>query len=127
MARIWILGGGLIGCGWAAAFAGGGHEVTVIDPAPGLAERLARVWGEGQQVVAPGSNAVQQQHELAGRPARGRAPAPRRATPWLRTFRQDVGTLLRHSIFSFLAFPGSSSPGQGAAIEPAPPARRVLG
>ena len=38
MARIWILGGGLIGCGWAAAFAGAGHEVTVIDPDPAVAD-----------------------------------------------------------------------------------------
>ncbi|NPD16342.1 hydrogenase [Xinfangfangia sp. D13-10-4-6] len=52
MARIWILGGGLVGCGWAAAFAGGGHQVVVIDPAPELATRLARVWAEGQQALA---------------------------------------------------------------------------
>ncbi len=32
MARVWILGGGLIGCGWAAAFAGAGHIVTVVIP-----------------------------------------------------------------------------------------------
>lgn len=48
MARIWILGGGLIGCGWAATFAGGGHQVTVIDPDPALPQRLSRVWDEGR-------------------------------------------------------------------------------
>lgn len=42
--RVWILGGGLIGGGWAAAFAGAGHNVTVIDPDPELPARLANQW-----------------------------------------------------------------------------------
>ena len=45
MARVMVLGGGLIGCGWAAAFAGAGHETWVVDPDPATAERLAGVWG----------------------------------------------------------------------------------
>ncbi|NPD16974.1 hydrogenase [Xinfangfangia sp. D13-10-4-6] len=32
MANVWILGGGLIGAGWAAAFVQAGHQVLVIDP-----------------------------------------------------------------------------------------------
>lgn len=42
--RVWILGGGLIGGGWAAAFAGAGHDVTVIDPDANAPARLARQW-----------------------------------------------------------------------------------
>ncbi|WP_372053371.1 3-hydroxyacyl-CoA dehydrogenase NAD-binding domain-containing protein (plasmid) [Tistrella mobilis] len=51
MARIWILGGGLIGCGWAAAFAGAGHEVTVIDPDPAVADRIATVQAQALPVL----------------------------------------------------------------------------
>ena len=51
MARIWILGGGLIGCGWAAAFAGAGHDVTVIDPDPAVADRIATVQAQALPVL----------------------------------------------------------------------------
>lgn len=44
MARVWILGSGLIGGGWAASFAAGGHDVTVIDPDPTAAPRLEVLW-----------------------------------------------------------------------------------
>ncbi len=42
--KVWILGSGLIGGGWAAAFAGAGHQVTVIDPDPKAEARLAELW-----------------------------------------------------------------------------------
>jgi carnitine 3-dehydrogenase len=42
--RVWVLGGGLIGGGWAATFAAAGHDVTVIDPAADAPIRLARQW-----------------------------------------------------------------------------------
>ena len=49
--RVWILGGGLIGGGWAAAFAGAGHDVTVIDPDPAAPARLARQWQAAFEVM----------------------------------------------------------------------------
>lgn len=51
MARILVLGGGLIGCGWAAAFAGAGHAVYVADPDPKTADRLAETWAAAQPVL----------------------------------------------------------------------------
>lgn len=47
--RIWILGGGLIGAGWAAIWAAAGHHVTVIDPDPG---HLAAHWPSALAGVA---------------------------------------------------------------------------
>lgn len=52
MSRIWVLGGGLIGCGWATAFAGAGHEVTLIDPSPAVEARLQQTWSSGRDVLA---------------------------------------------------------------------------
>lgn len=52
MARVLILGGGLIGAGWAAAFAGGGHQATVADPDPEAGVRVAQVWQAAQPVMA---------------------------------------------------------------------------
>lgn len=52
MARILVLGGGLIGCGWAAAFSGAGHGVHVADPDPKTAKRLADTWQAAQPVLA---------------------------------------------------------------------------
>lgn len=52
MARVMVLGGGLIGCGWAAAFTGAGHETWVVDPDPATAERLAGVWEAARPVMA---------------------------------------------------------------------------
>ncbi|TAA52816.1 3-hydroxyacyl-CoA dehydrogenase NAD-binding domain-containing protein [Shinella sp. JR1-6] len=51
MANVWILGGGLIGCGWAVAFAGAGHKTVVIDPDPATEDRLAATWSTGRPVV----------------------------------------------------------------------------
>ncbi|MFT4149491.1 MAG: 3-hydroxyacyl-CoA dehydrogenase NAD-binding domain-containing protein [Paracoccaceae bacterium] len=42
--RVWILGSGLIGGGWALVFAAAGHEVTVIDPDPQAPARLAALF-----------------------------------------------------------------------------------
>ncbi|WP_054301524.1 3-hydroxyacyl-CoA dehydrogenase family protein [Gemmobacter sp. LW-1] len=45
MATVWVLGGGLIGAGWAAAFGLAGHAVQVIDPDMAAAQaRLDEVW-----------------------------------------------------------------------------------
>lgn len=45
MAVVWVMGGGLIGAGWAAAFGLSGHEVQVIDPDTAAAgARLDEVW-----------------------------------------------------------------------------------
>jgi len=53
MARVWVLGGGLIGCGWAAAFAGAGHDVAVVDPdATVVAPRLAATWEAARPALA---------------------------------------------------------------------------
>lgn len=52
MVRVLVMGGGLIGCGWAAAFAGGGHDVVVCDPDPDVARRLDDVWRDAQPVMA---------------------------------------------------------------------------
>ena len=41
---VWILGGGLIGCGWAVSWAVGRYAVTVIDPDPTAGVRLAQLW-----------------------------------------------------------------------------------
>ena len=51
MARVMVLGGGLIGCGWAAAFGGTGHEAWVVDPDPETGLRLEEVWAEAQPVM----------------------------------------------------------------------------
>ena len=51
MAKVWIIGGGLIGCGWAAAFAGAGHAVCVIDPDPETADRLEQTWQRAFPVI----------------------------------------------------------------------------
>lgn len=52
MSTVWILGGGLIGAGWAAVFAASGARVVVIDPAPGVAERLAELWPRAFSAMA---------------------------------------------------------------------------
>lgn len=52
MARILVIGGGLIGCGWAAAFAGAGHDVVVSDPDPKVSLRLDELWRAAQPVMA---------------------------------------------------------------------------
>jgi carnitine 3-dehydrogenase len=52
MTQILVIGGGLIGCGWAAAFAGAGHDVCVADPDVNVADRLAQTWKAAQPVMA---------------------------------------------------------------------------
>lgn len=52
MTRIAVLGGGLIGAGWAAAFASAGHDVVVLDPDPASADRLNDCWQQAQAVLA---------------------------------------------------------------------------
>lgn len=52
MARIWILGGGVIGTGWAVAYGAAGHEALVIDPAPDSAAALRAAWDEAQPALA---------------------------------------------------------------------------
>lgn len=49
--QVWVLGGGLIGGGWAVAFAAAGHDVTVIDPAEGAPARLASQWRNALAVM----------------------------------------------------------------------------
>jgi 3-hydroxyacyl-CoA dehydrogenase len=51
MANILVIGGGLIGCGWAAAYAGTGHDVVVVDPDVLVADRLEQVWKAAQPVM----------------------------------------------------------------------------
>lgn len=51
MAQILVIGGGLIGCGWAAAFAGAGHDVAVVDPDVMVADRLEQTWQAAQPVM----------------------------------------------------------------------------
>lgn len=61
MARVWVLGGGLIGAGWAAAFVAGGHEVQVIDPdteasrarVESILARMTEVVGLPETVIPP--------------------------------------------------------------------------
>ncbi|WP_367716609.1 3-hydroxyacyl-CoA dehydrogenase NAD-binding domain-containing protein [Nitratireductor sp. GISD-1A_MAKvit] len=50
-APVLIVGGGTIGCGWAAAFAAAGHPVQVYDPAPETAGRLALLWKKALPVL----------------------------------------------------------------------------
>ncbi|MFN7004185.1 MAG: 3-hydroxyacyl-CoA dehydrogenase NAD-binding domain-containing protein [Roseinatronobacter sp.] len=66
--RIWVLGGGLIGGGWAVAFAAAGHDVTVIDPAESAPARLSTLWQTAIPVM-----------ERAGIPAPRRMPEVRPA------------------------------------------------
>ncbi|WP_244615009.1 3-hydroxyacyl-CoA dehydrogenase NAD-binding domain-containing protein [Pukyongiella litopenaei] len=47
-----MLGGGLIGTGWAAAFASTGHDVVVLDPDPAAADRLDDCWQQARSVLA---------------------------------------------------------------------------
>lgn len=51
MARIWILGGGVIGAGWAVLYGAEGHTAVVIDPAPGAADAVAAAWTSAQPIL----------------------------------------------------------------------------
>ena len=46
--RVGLIGGGVIGAGWAARFALAGHDVEVFDPDPALAARLERAVERGR-------------------------------------------------------------------------------
>ncbi|EKF19173.1 3-hydroxyacyl-CoA dehydrogenase NAD-binding domain-containing protein [Nitratireductor pacificus] len=50
-APVLIVGGGTIGCGWAAAFAAAGHPTQVFDPAPETAARVELVWRKALPVL----------------------------------------------------------------------------
>ena len=50
--NILVLGGGLIGAGWAVAFAGAGYSVSVLDHDAEAAQRLASIWSVGRNVLA---------------------------------------------------------------------------
>lgn len=52
MKRVAVLGGGLIGSGWAAVFAAGGLDAVVLDSDPGAQDRLDRVWASARDVIA---------------------------------------------------------------------------
>lgn len=52
MTRIAVIGGGLIGAGWAAAFAGAAFDTVVVDPDPGAAARIAATWETARGVLA---------------------------------------------------------------------------
>ena len=52
MTRVAVIGGGLIGAGWAAAFAGAGLETRVVDPDPGASDRVAATWEQARAVLA---------------------------------------------------------------------------
>lgn len=52
MTRVAVIGGGLIGVGWAAAFAGAGCQTLVVDPDPGASARVAATWEQARGVLA---------------------------------------------------------------------------
>lgn len=52
MTRVAVIGGGLIGAGWAAAFAGVGLETRVVDPDPAASDRVAATWEQARAVLA---------------------------------------------------------------------------
>lgn len=52
MTRVAVIGGGLIGAGWAAAFAGAGCTTLVVDPDPGAAARVMSTWERARVVLA---------------------------------------------------------------------------
>ncbi len=61
--RIAVVGGGVIGSGWAARFAARGLDVVVTDPAPGAEQRMrdnvANAWPALQRVgVTPGADSA---------------------------------------------------------------------
>lgn len=52
MTRVAVIGGGLIGAGWAAAFAGAGYDTVVVDPDVSAAEQVAGTWERARSVLA---------------------------------------------------------------------------
>ncbi|MCI5074839.1 3-hydroxyacyl-CoA dehydrogenase NAD-binding domain-containing protein [Oricola sp.] len=51
MSTVLVIGGGLIGAGWAGAFAGAGHETVVLDPDPAAAARVEATWLAAHDVM----------------------------------------------------------------------------
>jgi 3-hydroxyacyl-CoA dehydrogenase len=51
MTKVAIVGGGLIGAGWAGAFAGAGHETIVLDPDPESVQRVADGWSAARTIM----------------------------------------------------------------------------
>ena len=49
---IWVIGGGTIGCGWAATFSAAGYLTYVIDPAPEASQILEEVWQEALPTIS---------------------------------------------------------------------------
>jgi carnitine 3-dehydrogenase len=49
---ILVVGGGLIGAGWAATFAGGGRPTVVVDPDPSAAAMIETTWLKAVPVLA---------------------------------------------------------------------------
>lgn len=62
--HILVVGGGLIGAGWAAAFAGAGLRATVLDPDGAAVHRTAAAFDAAQEVM----RALGQWHDDAQRP-----------------------------------------------------------
>lgn len=52
MARIWILGGGVIGTGWAVLYGAAGHTAVVIDPAPATPDAVEAAWIAARPILA---------------------------------------------------------------------------
>ncbi len=50
-ARVLVVGGGLIGCGWAATFSAAGHDTVVLDPDPAVEKTLASIYDRALKVL----------------------------------------------------------------------------
>src|SRR4029453_4669374 len=50
--RVAIIGSGLIGRSWAVVFAGGGFDVALYDPAPGVADQARGLVSEGLEELS---------------------------------------------------------------------------
>ncbi|MDO5641932.1 MAG: 3-hydroxyacyl-CoA dehydrogenase NAD-binding domain-containing protein [Paracoccus sp. (in: a-proteobacteria)] len=74
MALVWVLGGGLIGAGWAGAFAAAGHRVLVIDPdTAGTKARVDTVLDRMRAAGVPGADGHTAPEIMATAPT---GPAP---------------------------------------------------
>lgn len=51
MTRIAVIGGGLIGAGWAVAFSAAGHATIVVDPHPVAPARVRETWKKARPVL----------------------------------------------------------------------------
>lgn len=113
MARVWILGGGVIGTGWAIAFGAAGHAAVVIDPAPATAENLGDAWTAAQPTLA--EVGLLQASSLA--PVHATSPADAGAAPDLVqeclperiSLKHDVLAALEHHLPDHVMIASSSS------------------